>query len=145
MLALVVEDDPAVGGVFVESLHQAGFTTELLSNGRAALARLAVIVPAVALLDLNLPDVSGEKILQAIRADPRLAATRVIITTGEAHRAKGLQACADLVLVKPVSATQLTELASRLIVPARAHCMMTPRARTISAWQSGRAILRIPG
>jgi DNA-binding response OmpR family regulator len=116
-LALVIEDDAAVGGVFVEALQQAGFAAELISNGRAALARLAASVPAVVLLDINLPVVSGETVLQAIRADTRLADTRVIITTGEPHRAKTLQPRADLVLVKPVSANQLTELATRLMTP----------------------------
>jgi DNA-binding response OmpR family regulator len=116
-LAMVIEDDRGVGGVFVEALKQAGFEAELFTNGRAALARLAVAVPSLVLLDLNLPIVSGETILQAIRADARLAATRIIITTGEAHRAKALQSRADLVLVKPVSANQLTDLAARLITP----------------------------
>src|SRR5258708_459133 len=117
-LALVVEDDPGVGGVYVEALKQAGFATELFANGRAALARLAIAVPDIVLLDLNLPIVSGETILQAIRADSRLKATRIIITTGESHRAKELESIADLVLVKPVSANQLSDLAARMIVPA---------------------------
>jgi DNA-binding response OmpR family regulator len=116
-LAVVVEDDPGVGGVYVEALKQAGFTTELFTNGRAALARLAVAVPDIILLDLNLPIVSGETILQAIRADGRLKDTRIIITTGEAHRAKDLESVADLVLVKPVSATQLSDLAARMVAP----------------------------
>jgi DNA-binding response OmpR family regulator len=114
-LAIVVEDDPGVGGVYVEALKQAGFETELFSNGRAALARLAVAVPDLVLLDLNLPVVSGETILPAIRADERLAATRIIITTGESHRAQEMQSRADLVLVKPVSAIQLSDLAARII------------------------------
>src|SRR5438105_2963448 len=116
-LAIVVEDDPGVGGVYVEALKQAGFATELFTNGRAALARLAVAVPDLVLLDLNLPVVSGETILQAIRADERLAGTRIIVTSGEAHRAAGVQSRADLVLVKPVSANQLSDLAARIIVP----------------------------
>jgi len=116
-LALVIEDDAAVGGVFVEALKQAGFAAELVSNGRTALARLAAEVPTVVLVDLNLPVVSGETIMQAIRADPRLKDTRVIVSTGQARRAEALQGRADLVLVKPVSAIQLTELASRLAVP----------------------------
>ena len=114
-LAIVVEDDPGVGGVYVEALKQSGFETELFSNGRAALARQAVAVPDLVLLDLNLPVVSGETILQAIRADSRLAGTRIIITTGESHRAQELESRADLVLVKPVSAIQLSDLAVRII------------------------------
>jgi DNA-binding response OmpR family regulator len=116
-LALVVEDDPGVGGVYVEALKQAGFTTELFTNGRAAMARLTVAVPDIILLDLNLPIVSGENVLHAIRSDERLKDTRIIITTGESHRAKELESQADLVLVKPISATQLSDLAARMVVP----------------------------
>jgi DNA-binding response OmpR family regulator len=116
-LALIVEDDPAVGGVFAAALQQAGFTTEQYTRGRTALIRLAEVAPTVVLLDIILPDVSGEVVLQAIRADPRLRGTRVIITTGEPRRAKALQPRADLVLVKPVSANQLAELAARLVKP----------------------------
>jgi two-component system chemotaxis response regulator CheY len=118
-LAIVVEDDPGVGGVYIEALKQAGFTAELFNNGRVALARLAVAVPVpdLVVLDLNLPVVSGETILQAIRANERLAGTRIIVTTGEAHRAQEMQSRADLVLVKPVSAIQLSDLAARMIMP----------------------------
>ena len=116
-LAIVIEDDPGVGGVYVEALKQAGFQTELCTSGRAAVTRLAAVVPHIVLLDLNLPDMTGETILQAIRADKRLADTRIIVTTGQAHRAKDLESRADLVLVKPVSANQLSDLAARLNVP----------------------------
>jgi DNA-binding response OmpR family regulator len=112
--ALIIDDDSAVAEVYAEALRQAGFAVEVLSNGRQAIERLAAVVPAVVLLDLHLPQVSGETVFQHIRADRRLARTRVIITTGEAHRAEALQGQADLVLVKPISFDQLAELAQRL-------------------------------
>ncbi len=116
-LAFVIEDDTVVGQVFVEALREAGLQAELIVDGRSALTRLAADVPEMVLLDINLPLVSGEAVLQAIRADERLANTRVILVTGEPQRAKALQPRADLALVKPVSANQLTELASRLMAP----------------------------
>jgi DNA-binding response OmpR family regulator len=113
-IALVIEDDAGVADIYAEALRRAGFLTEVILSGRVAQERLTQVAPAVVLLDLRLPQVSGETLLAAIRADRRLAQTRVIVTTGEAHRAEALQAQADLVLVKPVSYDQLMELALRL-------------------------------
>lgn len=113
-LALVIDDDSGVAEIYAEALRQAGFAVEVFQNGRLAQQRLGQVVPAVVLLDLQLPQVSGESLLADIRANKRLARTRVIIATGEAHRAEALQPLADLVLVKPVSYDQLAELAQRL-------------------------------
>jgi DNA-binding response OmpR family regulator len=112
--ALIVEDDAGVAEIYAEALRSAGFATEVFLSGRMAQERLAQVVPAVVVLDLRLPQVSGEALLASIRADPRLAHTRVIVTTGEARRAEALQGQADLVLVKPVSYDQLVDLATRL-------------------------------
>jgi DNA-binding response OmpR family regulator len=112
--ALIVEDDAGVAEIYAEALRRAGFNTEVILSGRLAQERLRQIVPAVVLLDLRLPHVTGETLLADIRADRRLAHTRVIVTTGEARRAEALQGQADLVLVKPVSYDQLADLATRL-------------------------------
>jgi len=113
-IALIIDDDAGVAEIYAEALRQAGFATEIIQNGRLAQRRLAQIIPAVVLLDLRLPEVSGEALLAAMKADRRLARTRVIVATGESHRAEALQPLADLVLVKPVSYDQLAELAHRL-------------------------------
>jgi DNA-binding response OmpR family regulator len=113
-LALVIEDDLNLAAIFAEALQSAEFETEIIQTGRTALARLAITTPAVVLLDLHLPYVSGEEILRQIRANERLVKTQVIITTADARLAEGLQAEADLVLLKPISFNQLRDLATRL-------------------------------
>jgi DNA-binding response OmpR family regulator len=65
------------------------------------------------LLDLHLPGVSGERILQLIRSDPRLAGTRVIIASADPRTVRLLEAEADIALVKPVTFGQLRDLAAR--------------------------------
>jgi diguanylate cyclase (GGDEF)-like protein len=64
-------------------------------------------------LDLNLPRVSGRKILEMIRKDRRLSHTRVIVVTAHANIADSLSEQPDLVLLKPVSIDQLARLISR--------------------------------
>jgi CheY-like chemotaxis protein len=60
-----------------------------------------------------MPDIDGNIILAQIRADERLSAVNVILATADAVFAQALQSQAELVLLKPVSFSQLTDLASR--------------------------------
>ncbi|MEE9616797.1 MAG: response regulator [Anaerolineae bacterium] len=112
--ALIIEDDRDAATIFSEALHAAGFETEIIRSGDTALARLAVTTPDVVVLDLHLPHVSGPDILRHIRADARLTETRVIVATAHAHTAESIRREADLVLLKPISFSQLRDLAAIL-------------------------------
>lgn len=113
-LALIIEDDFDLATIFDEALKAAEFKTEVIRAGDTAMARLAVVAPDVVILDLHLPHVAGTDILDQIRADERLAAARVIITTADARLAETMHNQADLVLVKPISFSQLRDMAVRL-------------------------------
>ncbi|MCB9078903.1 MAG: response regulator [Anaerolineaceae bacterium] len=116
-LALIIEDDAEQVSIFSEALRLAEYETEIAQDGALALARLAEIVPALILLDLHLPQVSGREILRQIRASDRLANTQVIITTAAPSTADMIRHEADLVLIKPISFIQLRDLAARLRPP----------------------------
>ncbi|MBN2387177.1 MAG: response regulator [Anaerolineales bacterium] len=111
--ALIIEDDPQLSQVFSIALLT-DFAVEVLTDGDAALARLALAPPAVIVLDLNLPGASGKTILEQIRADERLKAIPVILATADVRQAEYLQEAADIVLVKPISPVQLRAIAMRL-------------------------------
>ena len=113
--ALVIEDDKDVAELYSRVLESRGFSTEITRTGQAALERLAVTAPAVVLLDLSLPpDISGTDVLRQIRADKRLAETRVIVVTGYPDKAEIVRDEADLVLLKPVEVGQLSDVLARL-------------------------------
>jgi CheY-like chemotaxis protein len=113
-LAIIVEDDVDLAAIFAGALESVKFDTEIIHDGVQALARLAEVVPMVVVLDLHLPRVSGMEILQQIRANPRLAQTRVMVATADPVMAEFLNDQADLVLIKPISFSQLRDLATRL-------------------------------
>ncbi len=72
--------------------------------------------PDLILLDLNLPDMNGEQILRALRADPVTNPVRVVAVTGEMmiEREDELRALGVLeILVKPYKLAQITELLER--------------------------------
>ena len=114
LLALIIEDDYDLSNIFAEALQAAGFETQIIQTGDVALVRLSSTTPNVVVLDLHLPRVGGVDILRQIRTDPRLAETRVIVTTADERLAETLREEADLVLVKPISFSQLRDLSSRL-------------------------------
>ncbi len=113
--ALVIEDERDEAVFFAHAMQAAGFETEIIRAGDTALARLAVVVPDVVVLDLHLPRIAGADVLHQIRGDARLAETRVIIVTGDPQMAESLRDEADLVLIKPIGFDQLCGLAARLV------------------------------
>jgi CheY-like chemotaxis protein len=115
--ALIIEDNRELAIIFSQALQAAGFATGIIEDGDQALARLAITTPDVVVLDLHMPRVSGAEVLRRIRADARLAGTRVIVATADMRATDMLQDQADLVLIKPVSFTQLRDLAGRLAPP----------------------------
>ncbi len=114
-LALIIEDEEMLATIFEQALSMAEYETEVVRDGREAMTRLDNDpIPNVITLDLHLPFVSGEDILDHIRASDRLAKTKVIIATADARMGDFLDKKADLVLIKPIRFSQLRDLASRL-------------------------------
>lgn len=113
--AIIVEDDEMLGTFFESALQDAGFNTKLIQDGAEALVELKTQIPHLILLDLQLPGVSGEDILNTIRADKRFDDTRIFMTSVEGTRAGFYQGMVDMVLVKPVSYIQLRTFAQRMI------------------------------
>jgi DNA-binding response OmpR family regulator len=112
-IALVVEDEQDIAVIFAKALQAAGFDTEVASTGDAAVEWLSSQVPNVVILDLNLPRIAGTDILQRIRQDERLSEVIVIVATAYPHMAESLHDMADWVFFKPVSFSQLRDLARR--------------------------------
>ncbi len=113
--ALIVEDDAMQADIFQQAIENAGFQAEIIDNGPQALQRLEHFpAPVLVVLDLHLPGVSGEEILRHIRSAPHLKNAMVILATANPRIASPLEGKSDLVLIKPVSFTQLRDMAIRL-------------------------------
>ena len=74
---LLVEDSPTDASI-VKSLLD-GIDVEVATTGRAGIDRAKQTKPDLILLDLMLPDISGYEVCSAIRNDPALSETLVII------------------------------------------------------------------
>jgi CheY-like chemotaxis protein len=80
---LVVEDDPELLGSLVTFLQAEGYTVECARHGLEALGRLrAGCRPAVILLDLMMPIMTGWEFRHAQRQDSELSRIPVIVVSG---------------------------------------------------------------
>ena len=113
-LAFVIEDDPRLADIFSETISSAGYTVQTISDGQEAIDQLAHTKPDLIVLDLHLPHVTGDQILAYIRQQAHLSDVRVMLATADAGLANSLQEKSDLVLLKPISVSQLRSLAQRL-------------------------------
>jgi len=113
-LALIIEDDRDLVEIYSIALQRAGYEIEACISGDQAQTRLAETIPALIVLDLQLPGVSGMDLFAMIRQDTRLSETRVIIATASPGRIEHQREEVDLILVKPISVNQLRDLAARL-------------------------------
>ena len=111
---LIIEDDRDIAALFRHVMDIAGYRTDIAANGTLALERLSLSQPDVVLLDLTLPGTPGTEIFQKMKADDRLKNIPVIVVTAFAEIAESLAVEPDLVMLKPVSPNQLTDLVQRL-------------------------------
>jgi len=113
-LAMIIEDDEDLSEIFGQALTAANFNILIVRDGTIAQSRLRETCPDIVILDMHLPNISGSDLLRQIREDPRLSKTKVVITTADALTGEALRNQADLVLIKPITFTQLRDLTNRL-------------------------------
>jgi DNA-binding response OmpR family regulator len=130
---LVVEDDPDIAQLVAHYLEKAGFTAEITSSGREALASIAARPPDALVLDLMLPHVDGLEICRTIRGNDATAGVPIIMLTAraeESDRIVGLEIGADDYLAKPFSPGELV---------ARVRALLRRTSRVAPAPPAGSA------
>lgn len=78
---LVVEDNQSLAGIYEFKLQHEGFEVSVANNGAAGLALARELKPNLILLDLRMPVMSGDEMLEKLRAEDWGSAIRVIILT----------------------------------------------------------------
>ena len=107
---LVVDDEPDIVALVVYHLAKSGYAVSTATNGTEALAIAKRDKPALVVLDLMLPGLSGLEVMEELRADPATARVAVLMLTArreEEDRIRGLTLGADDYLTKPFSPPEL--------------------------------------
>ena len=122
---LVVEDEGSLADALRYNLEREGFRVALAADGPSALERFEAERPALVILDLMLPGMSGLDVCREIRA--RSAVPILILTAkdAEADKVAGLELGADDYVTKPFS---MRELVSRVRAHLRRAGMLSPAA-----------------
>jgi len=107
MNILVVEDEPKALSVVRAYLEREGHRVFEAMDGERALALFDSLDIDFVVLDLMLPDVSGEEICLRIRSSSRVPIIMLTAKAAEADRLNGLDIGADDYLVKPFSPREL--------------------------------------
>lgn len=112
-LVLIVNDHAASLYLAGKMLRAAGYRTAEARTGNDALtaARASDAPPAVVLLDVHLPDLSGLDVCRRLKADPQTRSIKVVHTSASAgtpeHRQDSADAGADGYLAQPFQADEL--------------------------------------
>lgn len=91
---LLVEDDAAIARMFAIGLAHAGYEVRVVADGVSALAALRERAADLVLLDVRMHGMDGIEVLDAIRADALLRATRVVMLSNYSEDTT-VQACRD--------------------------------------------------
>ena len=135
MFPSLIDRDPSGAGTTVLHIDDQAWVSELVrfmlrnrpgllfvkaSDGKTGLHQAKQLCPDVILLDLHLPDLSGEEVLQLLRQDPDTHDIPVIVISGDASRdqfAKLRQAGARDFLGKPVDELSLLTILDDVLGP----------------------------
>ena len=114
--ALIVDDDPKMRELLTSILETAGYVVETASNGKEAVKSCKKFPIDVALIDVELPDIKGTKLLSTLKElQPKMVK---IIITGYPSIENAVTAVnekADGYIIKPFNPADLLEMIKKLI------------------------------
>src|SRR6204780_3937558 len=109
-LIYVVEDDPDVSQLIEHNLRTAGYQVSTFFSGAPVVSEAAIAAPALFLLDIMLPGISGFDLCRQIRQHEQLSKTPIIFISARTQEPDRLQAFdlgADGYITKPFSPREL--------------------------------------
>lgn len=107
-LVLLVEDEPSIADTLIYALRTEGFTTHHCLTGEEALAFVAEREPALVVLDVGLPDMSGFDWCRDVRRRSTVPILFLTARAEEIDRVVGLEIGGDDYVTKPFSPREVT-------------------------------------
>lgn len=109
---LIADDEPNIVISLEFMMKREGHRVLVARDGAEALAAIRREHPALVLLDAAMPELSGFDVCEAVRADPEMQGTRILMLTAkgrESDVARGLGAGADAYVTKPFATQELLQ------------------------------------
>jgi len=114
---LVVDDDARIGFALRRFLEEGGYDVAVVASGSAALKASKSRHYDAITLDLELPDMHGLQVLQALRAQPDTKDVPVVLVSGASITPEVRQSPASGILRKPIRREDLLALVGALVKP----------------------------
>jgi DNA-binding response OmpR family regulator len=120
-VVLVVEDDVGMAELWRLGLEQAGYDVIWHALAAAGIGAAAALRPDAIVLDLMLPDMPGQRVMQSMQADPRVRDIPIVIASAAAAALTPAEIeLASAFLTKPVPLSALVATLERVIAERRA-------------------------
>jgi DNA-binding response OmpR family regulator len=104
---LVVEDETSIASFVAAYLKNAGYAVRTASTAQAAVGEIAAAVPALIVLDLNLPDGDGVELCRRIRKSSDVPILMLTARDEDVDKIIGLEVGADDYMTKPFNPREL--------------------------------------
>jgi two-component system response regulator MprA len=114
-IILVVERDPNIRDLEAYFLNEAGFEVEFAADGVAALERARDLRPDIVISEVLVPRMDGLALCRAVKSDPKLRDTVVLIFSILAVDSRAREAGADAFLLKPLAERRLVDTVRQLL------------------------------
>ena len=118
---LIADDEPNIVVSLEFLMKREGHEVQVARDGPAALEYIRRERPALVLLDVMMPGLSGFEVCQAVRADESLAGVKIVMLSAKGRDtdlAKGRALGADAYVTKPFSTRELAEIVRSLLAGA---------------------------
>ena len=109
---LIADDEPNIVISLEFLMKREGHEVHVARDGPAALEAIRRERPALVLLDVMMPGMSGFEVCQAVRADESLAGVKIVMLSAKGRDtdlAKGSALGADAYMTKPFSTRELAD------------------------------------
>ncbi|MDP4084011.1 MAG: response regulator transcription factor [Bacillota bacterium] len=100
---LIVDDEKRIIEVLEAYLEREGYEIHSADNGIDALKKIKTVTPDLVILDLMLPDISGEEVCRLVRKESDVPILMLTAKSTEDDRIKGIVMGADDYVTKPFS------------------------------------------
>ena len=112
---LVADDEPDITSLLGTVLSNEGHTVHTAADGRTALARITELRPDLSVLDHYMPELTGLRVAETLRADPATASLPLLMLSAAAPPTAVLHC--NVVLAKPVSLQHFSTVVRELLRP----------------------------
>jgi CheY-like chemotaxis protein len=122
---LIVDDEPDIAELIATHLRPFEVESVMVHTGEDALERLREERFDAVTLDILMPGISGFEVLQAIRADPEMRRTPLVVVSVFSGR----EALAgEMVVAKPIDADELVDALGSAVIAGRTRVLVVGRA-----------------